>query len=103
MSKSGLPVYVAGDERGVRAVDLGTVHLVARVLAVRLPVAGQFPVHAGAVVAPELAATAVSARGLVGEVATVVVPIAFGLFYHAPFGRVRMDSATVNPLTLHMQ
>ena len=104
MSKSGLPVNFAGDERRVGAVNLGTVHLVARVLAVRLPVAGQFPVDAGAVVATELAATAVSTRGLVGEVSAVVVPVAFGLFFHAPICRVRMDSNhSKQTLTLHKQ
>ena len=36
--------------------------------------------------AAELAATAVSARGLVGEVAAVVVPVALCLLLHASGG-----------------
>ena len=89
------PVDVAGDERRFGAVDLGAVHLVARVLAVRLPVARQIPLDAGAVVAPELASAAVPAHGLVGEVTAVVVPVALCLFLHASVGTVNMDETTV--------
>ena len=82
------PVDVAGHKGGLGAVDVGASHLVAGILAVRLPVARQLAVDAGAVVAAELVGAAVSASGLVGKVAAVVVAVAFGLLLHASEGRV---------------